>query len=387
MIFFLSVLLLSPIEKKPFKSPQDKFVGLFFASIVLSSLTLFWLTNIVNTFLYALKIAVIYYFVVMIVDDEEKFKRATWAAVVFMWFIGLMGVLQYHGYDISGAGMAWAPHKGVWQIRLTGMFDNPNDIAYSVVLVIPFALGLLFQTKSFLMRIFALILLSTSFYCIYLTKSRGGQLALFASLAAWIYLWVMDPKWRRRILIVGAIGLFLIFSFKTAGYREDASSMGRIEAWAEGWQMLKSHPLIGVGKDQWWEYFSTDSHNSFVRAAAETGLLGLYAFVGIIFYAVITTLEIKKMPESSKWRAYYAGFGSFVLSYTIASAFSTRTYDLVFLITIALLGVLGRLALAGTDKVSGDGILFPDAHLKNKTVFGLSTAVLIGWYLFLRQVW
>jgi len=387
MTFFLTVLLFSPIEKRPFQSPQDKFAGLFFVSIALSSLTLFWITNIVNITMYALRTAVMYYFVVIIVNDEEKFKKATWTAVVLMWFVGLMGILQYHGYDISGGGMTFAPHKGVWQIRGIGMFDNPNDLAYSVVLVVPFALGLLFQTKSFLIRIVALILFSTSIYCIYLTRSRGGQLALFTTLGSWMYLWINNPKWRRRMLFAGGVFLLLIFSVKTAGYREDASAMGRIESWAEGWQMIKSQPLVGVGKDQFIEHHNVDSHNSFVRAGAELGLFGLYAFVGMVYYAVITIFEIQRMPESRKWRPYYAGFGGFVVSYVIASLFSTRTYDLVFLITIALLGVLGRMALAGTDKVNSDGILFPDAHLRNKYVFGLSTAVLIGWYLFLRQVW
>ena len=72
-----------------------------------------------------------------------------------------------------------------------------------------------------------------------------------------------------------------------------------------------------------------------------------------------------------------------------ASAFSTRTYDLIFLICVALVGALGRLALKETDAVSAEGVLFPavTAHLWNKNVFGITIAVLIAWYLFLRQVW
>jgi putative inorganic carbon (hco3(-)) transporter len=389
MIFFLTLLLFSTIEKKPLRSPQDKFVGLFYIAIFLSSFTLFWITGIINTFLYALKYAIMYFFVVIIIQDEEKFKLATWTSVFSMWFVGLMGVLQHYGYDIAEAGgPVYAPHKDVWQIIGIGNFDNPNDLAYSVVLVVPFSLGLLFQGKGFLQRAVSLIFLSTSVYCIYLTKSRGGQLAFITGIAAWIFFWIQDPKWRRRILISGAVVTFLVFAFATAGYRQDDSAMGRIDAWAEGWQMLKSHPLIGVGIDQFSEHHVRDSHNSYVRAGAELGLIGLYAFIGILFYTATTIQEVQKSTEGVKWRPYSAGFGSFVISYIVASLFSTRTYDLVFLIVVALVGVLGRLALAETDKVSAEGVLFPnDVMIKNKNVFGLSTAVLIGWYLFLRQVW
>ena len=105
-----------------------------------------------------------------------------------------MGVLQHHGYDITGAGMLWAPDKGIWQIKGIGNFDNPNDLAYSVVLVVPFALGFLFRTKVFLFRAASLFLLIISIYCIYLTRSRGGQVSLVASLGSWAYFWIRNPK-------------------------------------------------------------------------------------------------------------------------------------------------------------------------------------------------
>lgn len=179
-------------------------------------------------------------------------------------------------------------------------------------------------------------------------------------------------------------------SVRAAGYREDESAMGRIESWAEGWQLLKTHFLIGVGKEQFREYHSVDTHNSFVRAATELGLFGLYAFVGMIYGAGLTIFRLQEHPEKNiRWRAYYASFGGFLTAYVAASAFSTRTYELLFFICVAFVGILGRLALTDTDVVSVDGVLFPNetAHVWNKNVFGLTVAVLIAWYLFLRQVW
>ncbi len=389
MVTLLIGLLFSPIEKKLIKSPQDKYTGLFLASIVLSTLSLFWLSYVVDTAIATMKTALIYYFIIIVVNSEDRFTKTVWAMVILMGLVALMGVLQHYGYDITGAGMIFAGDKGVWQIKGIGNFDNPNDLAYSVVLVVPFALGLLFQTKGFLGRIIALILLIVSGYCIYLTKSRGGQVALAASLGTWFYLWINNPKRKRQLMLLAITGIIAVGVAQSTGYREDESAMGRIEAWAKGWQLLKSNPITGVGKDQFREHHKKDTHSSYVRAGAELGLLGLYAFIGMIYAVALTILSLQKPVFDEKWRPYYAGFGAFFVSYIAASVFSTRTYDLIFLICVALVGTMGRLALGDTDEVSAEGILFPieTAHLWNKNIFGITIAVLIAWYLFLRQVW
>ena len=389
MVILLTGLLFSPIEKKLLRSPQDKYAALFFVVIVLSTLPLFWVSYTVNTAIEMIKTALIYYFIVMVVDKEERFVATIWTMVILMGLVALMGVMQFHGYDITGAGIAFDPDQGIWRIRGIGNFDNPNDLAYSVVLVVPFALGFLLKTKGFLGRFIALVLLIISIYCIYLTRSRGAQIALAASLGSWLFLWIKNPKRKRQIIIFAVTGVLAAAVVQGAGYREDESAMGRIEAWAEGWQLLKSNPILGVGKDQFTEYHKRDTHSSYVRAGAELGLLGLYAFIGMVYSTGFTILQLQKLGGEEKWRSYHAGFGAFFVSYVAASAFSTRTYDLIFLICVALVGSLGRLALSDTNDVSAEGILFPaqTAHLWNKNVFGVSIAALIVWYLFLRQVW
>ena len=389
MVTLLIGLLLSPGEKKLFRSPNDKYAGMFFVAIAMSALSLFWLSHIVDNAIETMKTALIYYFIVLVVKNEDRFKKTVWTMVILMGLVALMGVLQYHGYDITGAGMGFAADKGVWQIKGIGNFDNPNDLAYSVIFVAPFALGALFQTKGFLGRIVALILLILSVYCVYLTRSRGGQIALATCLASWIFFWTKDPKRKRQIIIFAIAGVIAVATAQATGYREDESAMGRIEAWSQGWELLKSNPIIGVGKGQFIEHHQRDSHNTYVRAGAELGLFGLYAFIGMIYGVGLTILNIQKPTVKEKWRPYYAGFGAFLASYIAASAFSTRTYDLIFLICVALVGTMGRFALGDSDDVSAEGVLFPaeTAHLWNKNVFGITIAVLIAWYLFLRQVW
>ncbi len=311
MVILLFGLLFSPVEKKILRSPQDKFAGLFLFSCVFSVLGTFWISGIVDTTIETFKIVLMYYSIVIIVDSEVKLRVAIWTMIILMAIVGLMGVLQYHGYDITGAGMRWASDKSVWQIYGIGNFDNPNDMAYSTVLVVPFGLGLLFLGKGFLGRLGGLILLGISIYCIYLTRSRGGQVALAACLFSWAYFWLRNPKIKRIMVIFAIGGVLAVAVAQATGYRDDESSMGRIEAWSEGWQLLKSHPLTGVGKQNFIEYHERDTHNSFVRAGAELGLFGLYCFVGILYGVGLTIKRLQDPSVEIEWRLYYAGFGSF----------------------------------------------------------------------------
>ena len=389
MVTLLIGLLFSPVEKKLVRSPQDRYAGLFFLAIVLSSFSIFWIPYIVDTAIETAKIALVYYVIVMISNTVKAFITIVWTMVILMGFVALLGVLQYHGYDVSGAGMVFDTAKGIWRIRGIGNFDNPNDLAYSVVFVVPFSLGFLIQTKGFIGRLFLLILLGIAIYCIYLTRSRGGQVAVVASLASWIYLWINNQKRKRQLIFFLIAATLAVVVVQSTGYRDDESAMGRVEAWAEGWQLLKANPILGVGKDQFMEYHKLDSHSSYIRAGAELGLLGLYTYIGMIYSVFLTILTLQKPYVDNKWRPYYAGFGSFFVSYALASVFSTRTYDTVFLTCVALVGAMGRLALVNTDVVTTEGILFPTetAQLWDRNIFGVTIAVLIAWYLFLRQTW
>jgi len=84
---------------------------------------------------------------------------------------------------------------------------------------------------------------------------------------------------------------------------DESSAQTRIQSWAEGWAMLKSHPLTGVGFDQYTEYHYAVAHNSFVHTFAELGLIGAFIFVGM-FYWYFKGLNL--IPDSNKeflpWR-------------------------------------------------------------------------------------
>ena len=376
--------LLSSSRKKLLKTSSDKFVALFFISMLASTITVHWLSYTFQIVIETLQMAVAYYLVVTLANNESRVKTMTWVLVACLAVVAGMGVLQYYGWDITGTGMLWANDKGVWQIRGIGIFDNPNDLAYSVVMVMPFALGLLFRSKSVSHRILSLVFLGVVAYAIWLTRSRGGLLCLVFSIVLWLYFWIEKKSFRRIVAAVGIIVVIATAVSLAGGYRQDESSMERLEAWAAGMDMLKTHPLIGVGKNQFIEHHYRDSHSSFIRSSAELGLIGLYAWLGMVYCSVISVRWIMRKGAPPEWKGYATGYAVYIPIYLTASVFSTRTYDMVFLLVVALVSASERLFAA---KATQTGETPARVKILNKNIGLLTVGVLVVLKLFLMHAW
>jgi O-antigen ligase len=72
------------------------------------------------------------------------------------------------------------------------------------------------------------------------------------------------------------------------------SGTDRMDLWSEGLELLKSHPLFGVGYGQMPGYTSNGltAHNSVVVCAVELGLFGLYFWSMFLFPTFRDALEI-----------------------------------------------------------------------------------------------
>ena len=122
------------------------------------------------------------------------------------------------------------------------------------------------------------------FLAIYYTNSRGAIVGLGATMVAYSFVKFSKPK----AVIVAAVLIGIIAVAAPSRGSEisfgESSAQTRIQSWAEGWAMLKSHPFTGVGYDQYTEYNRAVAHNSFVHTFAELGFTGAFIFVGMFYW-------------------------------------------------------------------------------------------------------
>ena len=165
----------------------------------------------------------------------------------------------------------------IFRIQGLGEINDPNDLAQALVSLTP--LLFLFWQKGSTLRNFFVVLLPAGLltFGLFLTHSRGGIVGILA---------VGILAGRRKLgTIPSLIGAAIAFAASMAigwtGGREISVEAGsdRLEAWSTGLQLIRSHPIFGVGFERFGEYFYITAHNSVVVCAAELGLFGLFFWV------------------------------------------------------------------------------------------------------------
>ncbi|HEX6122004.1 MAG TPA: O-antigen ligase family protein, partial [Ktedonobacterales bacterium] len=259
---------------------------------------------------------------------------------VLVWGLLLAGlaeaVLGYAQWAI-GAG---ALGPGGASLRVFGTFAQPNPYAAFLNFALPLALAIALWSREprerWVAGAVAVLLMGAEA----LAASRGAALGLLAALAVLV---VAGWRWERqaaRLLLVGGPLLVLawLFGLIPGGVRErvlaqlrlgdvtlggqvnDAnfSTIERLAHWAAGLRMFAAHPLLGVGAGNYtaayahfavagWPEPLGHAHNYYITAAAETGLLGLLAFLAVAGCALLAgwcAVRARVVPDVSgaPWR-------------------------------------------------------------------------------------
>jgi putative inorganic carbon (HCO3(-)) transporter len=193
---------------------------------------------------------------------------------------------------------------------------HPNVLAGTLVLLIPFAVSLIFlhgQAVTWPLRLLGLFALSVGSLALVLSQSRGALIAL-AIAAALVLFW----GWRSgRIamlltaIIVAAVGLYYFgnSSHPSVIFLSALNSgQNRIEIWARTLLLLQDFPITGIGLgqfgiavDQLYPFIDVEpgvvvhAHNLFLQVAADLGLVGLIGWLGIYILALAAPLRAYRL--------------------------------------------------------------------------------------------
>ena len=236
-------------------------------------------------------------------------RRQLWIIVVL---ILLAGVSQaFYGYFQYFFNLGPTSFIRASSLRVYGTFGQPNPFAGYINMPLSIAIALLVLGRTWLTRVLAgsaAVLLGAA---IYLSQSRGAEIAFAASLLFILFIGI--PGLRRPFgiaatiggVLIGAlcIGLIPLYVFNplfkqfgltqisfTAPTNADYSTAERIAHWIAGIRMFMTHPFLGVGIGNYGavypNYYATifvnsldQAHNYYINVAAEMGAIGLTVFL------------------------------------------------------------------------------------------------------------
>jgi len=288
--------------------------------------------------------------------DRKKLRYLLLTSALSLGFLGIKGGI----FSIATAG--------AYNVRgPEGSFiGGEGDFALALNMTLPLLFYLAKdeenkKLKFILNFAFVLSLLSVIF-----TYRRGA----FLGLAAVIFMLLLKSNKKLigvTVLSVGlVIGSYLVTekwtermgTIKT--YEEDASAMGRINAWKMAWNVAKDRPLMGSGFDGLTggtadkyspnpDATAGDIHSIYFEILGEHGFIAFGLFISLLMSTYLSLNKLKKTfndNPSYKWICNYADMLQVsIIAYMIGGTFLGRAYfDLFYhLVVIAvILKVLAR---------------------------------------------
>jgi O-antigen ligase len=235
------------------------------------------------------------------------------ALTIFMQ--SFIGILQYVTGGTLGLGVIFGETEHTFKTftagfsqlsRVGGTIGSANSLAMYLNFTLPLLLCFLFTSASSTSRIF--VGLSFVLGCLteLLTLSRGGWVALtFAVMVVFYGVFKERLKSRLKSLVVMAIGISFVVvvtiglftSVRTRLFEDDyGAAYSRIPMMQVAFNIIKDNPFLGVGLNNYTTVmnrydrtrenisytFPFPVHNAFLIIAAESGILALFCFLGIL---------------------------------------------------------------------------------------------------------
>ena len=273
-----------------FAWPQGALLLGFVGAAALSCLTALWPRQAAESLSDLVKMALVYFFILNCANTERRLRGVMWT-VVICGLIPAAGTLRNYlqGNLVEG--------RASW----LGIFANPNEVAYSLVILVPLA-AFLAAGLGLVPRLALLGISMVYVGAIFVTFSRGGLVGLGVVVA--LYAWRKRSIWLQAVLVaLVAAGLVLGGKYWSrsedfSGLNGDVSFRQRLATSAAGLAMFADHPVLGVGLGcsviAWPLYAPKDlysrsslvTHNTVIQPLGETGILGFIPFALFVGFGI-----------------------------------------------------------------------------------------------------
>jgi O-antigen ligase len=308
-------LILDAIWRGDLSLPGPRSLHLAFLAVIASGLLTLFLARELSSFAGHLKRVIVGYLAMVIVFRFADRERWPWfalsipvsgLAIAFL-VIGVYlrrGFLVHKAYELRTfySNVGWGSSNYVAAVLSLALLG-------SVILIV-------LTTRPWLRIVSALSLLPMGL-AMALLVSRGTLVAVALGLLGLFV--AVGGKRRWGFLALGALGTALLTQlpvFKVILLRftlesQNFSYYARLVGWKLAFQRFVEHPLLGVGLGQ--GKFQTDAlsnldpHNYLLSVASETGILGLVAWIALLWIVFQTARDAARGDPSRKTWAISLG--------------------------------------------------------------------------------
>ena len=321
-----------------------------------------------------LKTVIIFILMVNLIDTRQRIFSLWKLVVVCGAALGVGAIRSYMKGEFAVKGLRIEGFVG-------GMFENPNDLATALDILLPFAIVLTVISKG-LTRLFYLGCAAILTAGILVTLSRGGFLGLLALCV--VLLWKLGRGRRLKTILVAVLICGTLLAVMPGGYGarittifnteqdQTGSAQQRRELMERAASIAIRHPIIGVGMGNFHIYSIHDkpAHNAYLEIAAELGVMGLIAYLILIFAPLRSLHRIERQTRGrrskSAWEMYWLSVSiqAAFIAYMVCSLFASIQYLWYLYYTAAYAVALRQIHAAEEMEISSPDNRAPESPLE-----------------------
>ncbi len=246
---------------------------------------------------------------------------------------------------------------------LGGIYDNPNDLAFAIVLSLPLCVAFLLNTKKLPRKAAWIVAMLCMCVALFLTASRAGFITLLC--CGMVGLWHFGIEGKRPQLVAAAVLTVLIVGV-TAGRNlerrfsalsEENISSG-LEQSAHGsyeerrrlmilsFQAMEHYPL-GIGFGNFPNYSGTwkEVHSSYLQIGAEGGVLALIFYLLFFARGFDNLKKLRRTAElDEQTKLFAAALHTSLIGFVVGSLFAPEAFQFFPYFTVAYTSVLLAIA-------------------------------------------
>ena len=196
---------------------------------------------------------------------------------------------------------------------LGGIYGNPNDLAFAIVLSLPFALAFMVTARNAVIKVFWLCGMLVMVVAIFLTASRGGFIDLIISGSVTLYYFAIKGKRPYLIVATALIGVVVMaaaggrlynrFAALSGDSTTDPSAYGSYEdrkyLMSRAVSAIEHYPIFGIGVNNFTSYSSIwrEVHMTYLQICAEGGIAVLILYL-MFFRRAFKNLKILRQTKN-----------------------------------------------------------------------------------------
>jgi hypothetical protein len=303
-------------------------IGLLYLGGFLSPV---WKGGAVNHTIDFSKIYIAWVLVFLLITTFDRLRRIIFIQVISVVVVCAVALVKGHSTPrLDGV--------------LGGIYSNPNDLAFAIVLSLPFALAFMVTARNAVIKVAWLMGMLAMAVAIFMTASRAGFIDLVISFSVALYYFGIKGKRIYLIVATGLVGLVVMVAFGGKLYDRftalsgdsttDQSAYGSYEQrkflMVRAIDAIETYPIFGIGVRNFptWSLIWHDVHMTYLQICAEGGIAVLILFL-MFFWRGFKNLKILRRTKNldPDIVLFVGALHSSLIGFVVGALFAPEAYQ------------------------------------------------------------